>query len=222
MMTLPFRPDGVLFDCDSTLSTTEGIDELAKRAHCGDEVAALTRQAMDGDVALEAVYNKRLDIIRPDRSDIAAIAEHYLHTITPGAAETIATLKQHGIKIGIISGGLLPAILPLAGKLHIAAEDVHAVELHFDHDGHYRSVQPSPLTTAHGKRPIAAAWKQRHKLKHTVLIGDGVSDVAALGGVDAVIGYGGIVTRANVVDSATLYYHGRDLRGLLPLLGISE
>ena len=219
-MKLDFQPDGVLFDCDSTLSSVEGIDELAANAGCRDEIAALTDQAMNGEVPLEAVYSKRLDIIQPHRDDLAAIAQHYLDTITTGAAETITTLQNRGIKVGIISGGLRDAILPLAKKLGIDETDVHAVELDFDDDGSYRAVKPSPLTTANGKRKIAAAWKQRHSLSHTVLIGDGASDVAALGGVDAVIGYGGIVIRANVEQTATLFYREQDLRGLLPILGI--
>ncbi|MBV7434570.1 HAD-IB family phosphatase [Cardiobacteriaceae bacterium TAE3-ERU3] len=221
-MKLDFQPDGVLFDCDSTLSTIEGIDELAAHANCRAEIAAFTDRAMNGEVPLEAVYSKRLDIIHPHRDDITAIAQQYLDTITTGAAETIAALQSRGIKAGIISGGLRDAILPLASRLGIAADDVHAVELDFDDDGNYRAVKPSPLTTADGKHEIAAAWKARHNLSHTVLIGDGASDVAALGGVDAVIGYGGVISRANVEQTATLFYREQDLRGLLPILGVAS
>ena len=46
----------VVFDCDSTLSTIEGVDELALRAGVGDEVARLTTAAMAGEVPLDQVY----------------------------------------------------------------------------------------------------------------------------------------------------------------------
>ena len=52
----------VCFDCDSTLSKIEGIDELAKLAGLGEEMARLTDAAMNGVVPLEAVYEKRLSL----------------------------------------------------------------------------------------------------------------------------------------------------------------
>ena len=62
--------DVICFDCDSTLSKIEGIDELAKRVGLGDELSKLTDAAMNGDVALEEVYAKRLNLIKPNRADI--------------------------------------------------------------------------------------------------------------------------------------------------------
>ena len=55
----------VAFDCDSTLSSIEGIEDLA-----GDrlgEVRDLTERAMNGEVPLEAVYGTRLALLRPCR-----------------------------------------------------------------------------------------------------------------------------------------------------------
>ena len=57
----PFRT--VLFDCDSTLSTIEGIEELA--AANRPEIVALTEAAMRGEVPLETVYAKRLELVQP-------------------------------------------------------------------------------------------------------------------------------------------------------------
>jgi phosphoserine phosphatase len=61
------RFDAVCFDCDSTLTRIEGIDELARRAGCATEIAALTEAAMNGAVALEEVYARRLVDMRVDR-----------------------------------------------------------------------------------------------------------------------------------------------------------
>ena len=61
-------PYGTLvFDCDSTLSELEGVDELCaivgvERA----EVEALTHRAMAGELPLEEVYGARLELLRPD------------------------------------------------------------------------------------------------------------------------------------------------------------
>jgi len=62
----------ICFDCDSTLSTIEGIDELA-RVRGSDvfkQVEAMTHQAMDGKIPVEEVFGKRLEIIKPTRNDV--------------------------------------------------------------------------------------------------------------------------------------------------------
>jgi phosphoserine phosphatase len=60
----------IIFDCDSTLTTIEGIDWLAKRKGKEAEVQVLTAQAMDGRIEFEQVFAKRLALIRPERKDL--------------------------------------------------------------------------------------------------------------------------------------------------------
>ena len=64
----------VFFDCDSTLTTIEGIDELARMQGKEAEVAALTRQAMEGKIALETIYARRLRLLRPTRGQLREVA----------------------------------------------------------------------------------------------------------------------------------------------------
>ena len=52
--------DLIFFDCDSTLSTIEGIDELARFKGKEWRVSVLTQKAMDGELDLGDVYGKRL------------------------------------------------------------------------------------------------------------------------------------------------------------------
>ena len=101
------RFDAVCFDCDSTLSRIEGIDELAKRAGCEAEIAALTKAAMNGQVPLDAVYGKRLERVRPGRADLDWLAQRYVEEIVPGARETIHTLVRLGKPAYVVSGGIL-------------------------------------------------------------------------------------------------------------------
>jgi hypothetical protein len=67
------RYASVVLDCDSTLCTIEGVEELA-RAHRA-EVERLTEAAMRGEVPLEQVYAHRLDLVRPTRAALAALGE---------------------------------------------------------------------------------------------------------------------------------------------------
>ena len=213
-------PDGVVFDCDATLSALEGIDELAAQAGVAEKVSALTHRAMNGDIPLEAIYGERLALIRPRERDLATIAQQYLDRTVPGARETIAALHARGIQVAIVSGGILDAILPLAASLGVAPADTFAVRLQFDANGDYSGFEPGPLTTAGGKAAVVAAWKKRHGLKHVVMVGDGMSDVAARApdAADRIIGYGGVVERAAVRAAADQYSTARDLRELLPLI----
>ncbi len=217
---MPKPYDGVVFDCDATLSALEGIDQLAALAGVAAQVSALTHRAMNGEVPLEAVYGERLALIRPRQRDLANIAQQYLDRTVSGAKETITALQARGVKVAIVSGGILEAILPLAATLGIAPADTFAVRLQFDENGDYRGFEPSPLTTAAGKAAIVAAWKSANHLQRVAMVGDGMSDVAARapGAADVIIGYGGVVAREAVRQAADHYSTAADLRDLLPLL----
>ena len=114
MMARRPRFDAVCFDCDSTLTRIEGIDELARRARREAEIASLTEAAMNGAIPLEAVYAKRLDLVRPDHAALAWLAERYADEMVSGAAETIATLRRHGKAVYVVTSGLLQAVASLA------------------------------------------------------------------------------------------------------------
>jgi hypothetical protein len=61
------RPSKIIaFDCDSTLSGIEGIDEMARLrgAACFAEIDAMTRDAMEGRISLDSIFARRLDIVR--------------------------------------------------------------------------------------------------------------------------------------------------------------
>jgi len=208
----------VLFDCDSTLSAVEGIDELARRAGVGEEVAALTARAMAGEVPLEAVYGQRLELIRPTREDLDWLAARYLERITPGAEETVAALVGDGVAVHLISGGLRPALVPLAAQLAIPGQNLHAAGIEFDADGNYLDFeQDSPLAHSGGKTSICRTVVPAGE--EAVMIGDGVTDLETLqAGIDF-IGFGGVVVREAVKRQAPAYVEESSLLALLPLLG---
>ena len=106
----------ICFDCDSTLSKIEGIDELGRQSGLFDELVALTNAAMNGELALEQVYGKRLDLIKPDKAQMDGLAELYISEMVEGVEEVFSTLLDQGKQVHIISGGIRQAILPLAEK----------------------------------------------------------------------------------------------------------
>lgn len=199
----PSHMNLIFFDCDSTLSTIEGIDELARERgpDTFSEVENLTHAAMNGEVPIEEVFPRRMDIIRPDRELCELVARRYLATITPGAREAVARLRECGWLPVILSGGFAPLILPLAAELGI--DHVEAVPLRLNDDGSYHSFDASYPTTRNGGKPeVIRDWKTDRGPDCTVMVGDGISDLESRAEVDLFVGYGGVVARPAVRDGS--------------------
>ncbi len=215
------RFNAVCFDCDSTLSRIEGIDELARRAGCEGQIAELTNAAMDGRVALQAVYAKRLERIEPGRAALEWLGKRYGEEIVTGAQETIAGLERSGITVYVVSGGLLQPVTAFAQSLGIAAARVHAVEVYFDASGAYRGFDTSsPLSRSDGKAIVCRAIAAEHG--SVAMVGDGVTDLAARAGGAYVVGYGGVVRRPAVEHGANTYVATPSLTGVLDALLIGD
>ncbi|HUP49146.1 MAG TPA: HAD-IB family phosphatase [Thermoanaerobaculia bacterium] len=202
----------VFFDVDSTLAAIEGIDELAG----GDpEIARLTAAAMDGEIPLDQVYGKRLEIIRPTESQVERLAERYRRSLVPGAEETVRALGAAGASVHLVTAGIEQAVVPLALHLGIEERRVHAVRLQFTPAGEYSGFdRRSPLAAAGGKELVVRDVRARSKGR-AAFVGDGVSDLEAKPAVDLFIGYGGVQVRPRVRDNADVFIEDRDIRAVL-------
>jgi phosphoserine phosphatase len=194
--------NSVVLDVDSTLCGIEGIDALAKRRgpEVGSAIAALTERAMNGELTLDAVYGERLKLIRPTESDIRELADAYAAALAPDAADVVRQLRERGVRIVLVSGGIRQAILPVARALGFAEADLNAVSLEFDAAGDYADYDThSPLTTQHGKRTVVAHLALPRPI---LAVGDGSTDIAMRHDADAFAAYVGFVRRENVVAVA--------------------
>jgi phosphoserine phosphatase len=206
MSARPPRARTVILDADSTLAAIEGIDWLAERRPpaVAGEIAALTAQAMAGMIALEAVYGARLAAVAPSHTEVMALADAYAASLAPGADTCIAALRAAEVRVLIVSGGIRPALLPVAASLGIAADDVHAVELFFDDSGAYRDFdRTSPLARQHGKADLVASLALRRPI---LAVGDGSTDLAirTARACDAFAAFTAFARRAPVVTGADL------------------
>ncbi len=207
----------ICFDCDSTLSSIEGIDELGRvrGPEVFAQVEAMTHDAMNGKLPVEAVFGRRLEIIRPTRADVAAVGRRYIETIEPTAQATVAALQARGWTVVILSGGFRPAIQPLAAHLGIAR--IEAVDLHFKGDGSYAGYDADyPTTRSGGKPQVIARLRRELAPTRVVMVGDGVSDLETAPDVDVFVGYGGYVARDKVRAQAAHFVTRLDQ--LLPIL----
>jgi phosphoserine phosphatase len=194
------------FDCDSTLSAIEGIDELARLR--GPETFAaverMTREAMDGGVPLEEVFARRLALIRPTAAETARVAQLYIERVEPDAARVIAALKRDGWTPVVVSGGFRQAIEPLAAHLGIGR--VEAVDIRFTAGGDYLDFdRASPTARARGKNTVIAALREELRPARTVMVGDGASDLETTPDVDLFVGFGRYAAREKIRAAAGAY-----------------
>jgi phosphoserine phosphatase len=223
--------DLIFFDCDSTLSTIEGIDELAKLKGKEWRVGLLTNKAMDGDLDLAEVYGKRLQAIRPTRGQLKTIEQRYWETLVQDALAVVHALQFLGKQIFIISGGLAEPVRGFGHRLGVPPENIRAVELEYNelagdwwryhepqtrHKQTYLDYDESPLTITDGKAKIVneLAGEQYGR---RLMIGDGSSDLAARSAVDLFVGFGGVVARENVRNNAEVFIESPSISPVLAL-----
>jgi phosphoserine phosphatase len=223
--------DLIFFDCDSTLSTIEGIDELAKLKGKEGRVGLLTDKAMNGDLDLAEIYGKRLRAIRPTRGQLKAVEERYTETVVEDAREVIAALQFLGKQVYIISGGLVDAVRGFGRRLGVPPENIRAVELEYNelsgewwryddpqsqHQQTYLEYVEGPLTVTSGKPDIIRELTGEQTGRR-MMIGDGSSDLATREVVDLFVGYGGVVSRDKVKNESEIFINAVSLASILPL-----
>lgn len=192
----------IVLDVDSTVSGLEGIDWLASRRSpaIAAEIKRLTAQATEGTVPLESVYGRRLETILPTELEIVELAHFYERHLAPRAGEVVTELREAGVRLVIVSGGIRQAVVPLGLGLGFTPSEVFAVRVNFNEDGSYGGFDDvSPLATTAGKGTVV----QRLYLPRPLLVvGDGITDLAARPSADAFAAYTGFVYRPAVVRGA--------------------
>lgn len=207
----------VCFDMDSTLIEAEVIDELAKHAGVGDQVAAITEQAMQGEIDFTESFRRRVALLKGlDESVLKTIAEQL--PITEGAERLISTLKALGYKTAILSGGFTYFGHYLQQRLGI--DYVHANELVIEDGrvtGEVKGIVVDGLRKAELLRELAAL--ENLNLEQVIAVGDGANDLPMLNLAGL-----GIAFRAKpiVKESAEQAISTLGLDGILYLLGVRD
>jgi phosphoserine phosphatase len=225
--------DLIFFDCDSTLTGVEGIDELAHLKGKGWRVSILTERAMGGQLDISEVYERRLRAIRPTRDEVRHIARLYRDNVLPDAQAVIGALQFLDRQVFIISAGMADAVIRFGASLGVPRDHIRAVELEYDQlagkwwdfyehrhsgnpDARYLMHDNGPLTVSRGKAEVVRALAEGY-FGRRLLVGDGASDLDAHDAVDLFIGFGGVVRRERVADESPVFINARSLTPILPL-----
>ncbi len=219
----------VCFDMDSTLIQAEVIDELAKRAGVGEQVAAITEAAMRGELDFCQSLRKRVSLLK---GLPASVLEDVAETLpmTEGAERLIRTLKSLGYSIAILSGGFTYFGRRLQERLGI--DYVHANELEVE-NGALTGGLVGEIVDGPGKarRLKEIAAKENISLSQVIAVGDGANDlpmldVAGLGiafHAKPVVRQGAGQAISNVGLDGVLYFLGlRDRETSAQLAGREE
>ncbi len=99
------RRKGLLIaDMDSTIVTSETLDDLAGHVGLKDVIAAITARAMNGELDFKAALKERVGMLKG--LAVTALEETYAAVeLTPGAKTAVRTLATNGCRCLLVSGG---------------------------------------------------------------------------------------------------------------------
>lgn len=207
----------VAFDMDSTLIEAEVIDELARHAGVGAEVAAITESAMRGEIDFAQSFRRRVALLEGlDEGVLEEVAGGL--RLTEGAEKLLSVLRRLGLRTAIISGGFGYFARKVQQRLGI--DVVFANELDIA-DGKVTGRVREPIVDGARKALLLRdiATREGISLEQVIAVGDGANDLPML----SIAGLG-IAFRAKPVVKASARHaiSTLGLDGILYLLGISD
>src|SRR5687768_11760200 len=104
-------------DMDSTMITVECIDELADFSGVKAEVAAVTEQAMRGELDFEAALDARVALLRGLDEAVIDRCRDERVTLMPGARALVQTMRANGAFCLLVSGGFTRFAEPVAAAI---------------------------------------------------------------------------------------------------------
>jgi phosphoserine phosphatase len=163
-------------DMDSTLITIECIDELGDMAGKKAEIAAITAQAMRGELDYPASLRQRVGALAGlEEKALLRVYEERLK-LTPGAEILLEKCKQHGVKLLLVSGGFTFFTERLKARLGIDYTISNVLEIK---NGRLTGKVLGDIVDADAKAAKfrAVAKELKAKKEQTVAIGDGANDL---------------------------------------------
>lgn len=174
------RRKGLLVaDMDSTIVTTETLDEIAAYAGLKKEVAAITRRSMAGELDFAQALRERVAMLKG--LELEALGKTWERVeFSPGARELVATMRAHNATTALVSGGFTYFTARVAAALGF---DVHRANVLLDDGTALTGEVGEPILDREAKLATLRELAEARKLKiaGTLAVGDGANDLAMIG-----------------------------------------
>lgn len=171
-------PGLLVMDMDSTAIQIECIDEIAKLAGTGDEVAEVTERAMRGELDFTASLRQRVATLKgADVSILSQVLEQL--PLMPGLVSLVLKLETMGWKVAIASGGFTFFADHLRERLHLCEAVANQLEIV---DGKLTGEVIGTVVDAQYKASTLTRLAEQYNIapEQTVAIGDGANDLPML------------------------------------------
>ena len=168
----------IVMDMDSTLIRIEVIDELARAYGVYDQVSAITRRAMLGEMDYDQSLRERVALLRGlDAGVLQELADNL--PLTEGAETMLRVLKRLGYRTAVISGGFSVAAEALQKRLGIDRAWSNVLEIA---DGKLTGRVVGQIVNAQRKAEILEQFARSEgvPLDQVIAIGDGANDLFML------------------------------------------
>ena len=174
----PSKKKILLSDMDSTIITTESLDELSEFAGKGDVIKAITKRAMAGELDFVEALNERLSILAGEPSSVLQKVIDATQ-IFEGADHLVRTMRHHGADCYLVSGGFTFLSSVIAGKLQFT--DHMANNMDIEGDKITGSLSGTIIDSSAKLRILTEKiTKMSLSFDDAMTIGDGANDIPML------------------------------------------
>ncbi|GAA3695367.1 hypothetical protein GCM10022377_05270 [Zhihengliuella alba] len=181
--TLAVVPAGVfaaprkllVMDVDSTLIQQEVIELLAAHAGREEEVAAVTEAAMRGELDFAQSLHARVEALAGLEASVVEDVRRSVR-LSPGARALVAAFRVAGHRVGVVSGGFIQILRPLADDLGLDFAVANELEIV---DGRLTGRVVGDVVDRAAKESCLRRWADESgvPLEATIAIGDGANDL---------------------------------------------
>lgn len=174
----PRRKALLIADMDSTVVQSETLDDMAAAAGVGDQIAAITKRAMNGELDFAEALRERMGLLAGMDADVLKIAYDEMR-ISPGAEALVRTMRAAGAECRLVSGGFAYFVGQVAERLGFSGWQANDIEIV---DGRITGKVVEPILDAKAKVVTldARADALGVDMAAVATVGDGANDVPML------------------------------------------